>query len=168
MKLLIRLSGLAWLFCMTSCSDATRISEDTFSLSLPGRWSGGFDANAGAWVYLTPAGEEGITVNVVLRPAGIGTKALELDFDAYLDMQRRQQQQGDEPMRLTAPEVSRSRRRIDAQFDGVGTTSQRRTRTRVIVNEVAAASFYYEAFGMSAAQFERRADAVMRRVHLEP
>lgn len=167
-KLLIPLSALAWLFCMTACSDTTRISEDAFSLSLPGRWSGGFDPHSGAWAYLTPAGEEGITINVVLRPVGIGTKALELDFDAYLGMQRRQQQQGDEPMRLTAPEVSRTRRRIDAQFDGAGTTSQRRTRTRVIVNEVAAASFHYEAFGMSAAQFAQRADAVMRRVHLEP
>jgi hypothetical protein len=167
-QLLIRLLVLAWLFCMTACTGTTQVEEDAFRLSLPGRWSGGFEIDSGAWVYLTASGEEGITVNVVPRPVGIGTRGMELDFDAYLQQQRREQQLGDEPMALTVPRVSRTRRRIDAMFEGVGTVSQRRTRTLVIVNEVAAASFYYEAFGLPAAQFDERADAIMDEVHLAP
>jgi hypothetical protein len=166
--LFTRLLALAWMLCAASCTgDATHIEEDAFELSLPGQWNGGYDARSRVWIYLTPSGEEGVTVSVLLRPAGAAASTLESDFDRYLEMRRRQEQQlSDEPIAFTEPKVSRERNRITAVFDGLGKTSQRRTRTLLVVNEVAAGSFYFEAFGLSEQAFTARAGVVLSRASL--
>jgi hypothetical protein len=169
-QVLARLFASAWLLCANACTgDATNITEAAFELSLPGRWDGGYDEKSSTWVYLTPSNEEGITVSTLRRGPDPDGSKLQADLVALLKMRRNMEQQfSDEPITLTEPTTSRARGQLTAVFDTIGTTSQRRKRTLLMVNRVAAGSFCYEVFGLSEPEFAARASAVLGPASLVP
>jgi hypothetical protein len=168
LHLLVKLAAITLLLSATSCAvDTTDISEESFCWILPGQWSGGYDAASGTWVYLTASGEEGVTVGMLAQPAGAQGASPKNDLDAYLQARRRQEQQfSDETLALSKPSVRQTDGGIMAVYDGVGATSRMRTRTLIMVNDVTAVSFHYEAFGMSEKVFAARAQAVLRQASL--
>jgi hypothetical protein len=163
-----RLLALAGVLCTVSCAgDVTQIREESFRLSLPGTWTGGYEAQYSAWIYVTPSGEEGITVTTLQRGPDPDGSKLQGDLEALLKIRRDMEQQfSDEPLTLTQPATSRSGGQLTAVFDTIGTTSQRRKRTFVVVGQVTAGSFCYEAFGLSESAFTARAAAVLEHASL--
>lgn len=142
------------LFCTSCADDATEVREEDFMLTLPGRWLGGYDAPSDAWIYVTPSREEGLTVRI--QPHGA-------KFDEYLQSQRRREELlSDERLMLSEPQRRKQGKQTSATYDGVGNTSQRRTRTLLVVSPTGAGNFHYEAFGLSQDQFAARADTVLR------
>jgi hypothetical protein len=166
--LLTRLLALSWMLCTASCAgDVTHIREEEFRLSLPGRWTGGYDAQYSAWIYLTPSGEEGIEVRTLQRGPDPDGSKLQSDLESLLNHRRNMEQRfSDEPLTLTAPAMSRAGGQLTAIYDAIGAASQRRKRTLLVVNRVVAGSFCYEAFGLSKEEFSARADIVLRQARL--
>jgi len=165
---LMALVLMASLLGTAACTgDATDIREEEFRLTLPGQWTGGYDAPSDAWIYVTASREEGLTVRVQRRNPAANAARLESEFNDYLQVRRRDEQQfSDERMALSEPALQRRSGAITATYDGIGKTSQRRTRTLIAINLAAAGSFYYEAFGLSEDQFTARAKAVLQRARL--
>ena len=162
---LLTLTVAASLLLAACRSGDTEISETSFRLVLPGKWTGGYDRASDTWIYLTPSQEEGVTVSLLRRPPHQPGALLRGDFAAFLQMRREQEQKvSDEPMTLSEPKLRKASGELAALYDGVGATSKRRTRTLVIVNEVFAAAMYYEAFGLSEQRFAERAAQVLERV----
>jgi hypothetical protein len=149
---------VATLLCTSCAEKRTDVREESFVLQLPGRWLGGYDLPSDAWIYVTASREEGLTVRI--EPRG-------RDFNEYLQLQRRAEQQlSDEGLALSEPTLKQQGRQRSATYDGIGKTSQRRTRTLLMVSPAAAGSFHYEAFGLSHQQFASRADAVLSKARL--
>jgi hypothetical protein len=145
----------------------TVISESIFRLNLPGKWSGGYNAESRTWSYATPSKKESVTVGILERTTGPALAAVKSDFEVYLKTRRAQEQQlGGPRLSLTKSRIREVPGAMLSRHDDYDPSNGRRTHTYVIVNERAAASYYYEAFGMSEAEFNKRAAVVLAQVGL--
>jgi hypothetical protein len=145
----------------------TVIREETFSLTLPGAWSGGYNAESRAWGYVTAKGNEGITVGILQRTNDPAPEAMRSDLENYLRVRREQELKlGGVQLTLSEPRRSEQQGAHIAVFEGTDGAANRRTRTLVIVNRSVAASFYYEALELSDQEFEERASAILSQVGL--
>jgi hypothetical protein len=159
---------LAALVCSGALADAqTTINEGLFALSLPGEWKGGYDRKSDSWHYRSASGREAVTVGVRRRTGGRGAESMKDDFRAYLETRRKAERDlGGPALRLGKPQVQERPTAILARYSAFEPGRKRRTLTRVIVNEVAAGSFCYEATGYAAAAFDARAKVVLGKVGL--
>ena len=145
----------------------TVIQERAFHLYLPGKWTGGYDSASQTWSYATPSNMESVTVGILERTAGPEMAKIKEDFDAYLAIRRKQELKvGGSSMSLAEPRLREVPGAMIASYEGYDSTTGRRTKTSVVVNERAAASYYYEALKMSEAVFKERAAAVLSKVGL--
>lgn len=145
----------------------TTINEGLFALSLPGQWKGGYDRKSDSWQYRSASGRESVTVAVLRRSGGPGAESMQDDFRGYLEARRKAERNlGGPGLRLGKPQIQERPSAILARYAAFEPARKRRTLTRVIVNEVAAGSFYYEASGFTAAAFDARAKVVLGKVGL--
>lgn len=139
------------------------IREQTFHLTLPGKWTGGHDRTSQSE---GSSGKEAVTVGILRRAAGADLATMKEDFHGYLQLRRQQEQALAGGIALTEPRTESVRDALTARYDGMDSSSGRRTHTYVIINSKAAASFYYEAMEMSQAEFDTRAKQVLGHVGL--
>jgi hypothetical protein len=160
--------------CLASlaCADATAqeytvVNENAFSLALPGKWKGAYDSKSKSWQYRSADGRESVTVGILDRSTGADPRAIKTDFDAYLKARRKAElARGGSKVRLTAPQIQQREAAVLARYTGFDSRNDRRTLTRIVVNEVAAGSFYYEARGFTKEKFDARAQQVLGKVGL--
>jgi hypothetical protein len=159
---------VASIVCIVAqADDQTIINESLFRLSLPGKWQGAYDSQSDSWQYRSADGREAVTVGILRRTTGPSVDSIKADFDAYLQARRKSERDlGGPKLRLGDPEVQERGAAVLARYTGVDPRNNRRTLTRVIVNEVAAGSFYYEATGFTASAFDARAKIVLGKVGL--
>jgi len=159
---------LASLVCLgAQADDQTIVRESLFNLSLPGKWQGSYDRQSDSWQYRSADGREAVTVGILRRSAGPALDAIKADFRAYLQARRKSELDlGGPKLRLGEPEIQERGDAVLARYTGFDPSNNRRTLTRVIVNQVAAASFYYEVTGFTAAAFDARAKVVLGKVGL--
>ena len=159
------LTGFACL--AAAAQEQTAVNENSFSLLLPGRWKGAYDSASKSWQYRSADGRETVTVGVLDRTAGADARAIKTDFDAFLKARRKSELAlGGPKLRLTKPEIEKRGAAVLARYSGYDPRDKRRTRTRIVVNEVAAGSFYYEARGFAQEAFDARAKLVLGKVGL--
>lgn len=167
-----RIRVIAAAVCLAACAAAqaqetTVIDEPLFGLELPGQWQGGYNAKADNWQYRTSEGRETVTVNVIPRKTGPEMTAIKADLRKHLQAQRRSEaKRGGPKLALGKPEIQEREGAVLARYRGVDAGRSRRTFTRIIGNEVALGSFYYEATGLAAAAFDARAKLVLGNVGL--
>lgn len=160
---LVALVGCA----LAQAQEQTTVEESLFALVLPGKWHGGYDRKSDSWQYRSADGKEAVTVGVLPRRGGGDHKSIKADAHARLEAQRKAEAKlGGPKLRLGKPEIRDSRSAVSARYVGVDPGRNRRTFTRIIANEVAVGSFYYEASGLSAARFDARAKIVLGKVGL--
>lgn len=150
----------------TYTQDQTLVRERTFHLTLPGKWVGGYDRTSDTWHYEGSSRNEAVTVGILRRTAGADLVTMNEDFDGYLRLRRQQEQALAGGIVLTEPRTQTVSDALTARYDGIDSSSGRRTHTYVIINSKAAASYYYEAMGMSQAEFDTRAKQVLGHVGL--
>jgi hypothetical protein len=144
----------------------TVVSEKTFRLTLPGKWSGGYDAASGSWAYKT-ASRESVTVGILERTSGPDMAEVKKDFGVYLNVRRKQELAlGGLKVKLGDPVIREVPGAMLARYWGYDPGRDRRSETFIVVNERAAGSYYYEALGMSEAAFKARAGEVLAHVGL--
>jgi hypothetical protein len=149
---------------VTYTEDQTLVRESTFHLTLPGKWVGGYDKESETWHYEGALGNEAVTVGILRRTGAADPAKIKEDFDIYLQVRRQQELRGG--IVLTESKVQSVGDALAASYQGFDSETGRRTRTHVIVNGKAAASYYYEAFGLSQADFDARAKQVLAQVGL--
>jgi len=161
-------ASLASVVCLAAgAQDQTVITEDLFSLSLPGKWRGTYDRASDSWQYRSADGRESVTVGILRRTAGPDLSSIKEDFRAYLQARRKSELDlGGPKVRLSEPEVQERGAAVLARYSGFEPRDNRRTLTRIIVNELAAGSFYYEALGFTQEAFDTRAKVVLGKVGL--
>ena len=158
---------LASLAYEAGAQEHTVVNENAFSLALPGKWKGAYDSKSKSWQYRSADGRESVTVGVLDRTAGADASAIKTDFDAYLQARRKSELAlGGPKVRLTEPEIQQRGAAVLARYTGFDPRDNRRTLTRIVVNEVAAGSFYYEARGFTKEKFDARAKQVLGKVGL--
>jgi hypothetical protein len=151
----------------TQADDQTIINESLFRLSLPGKWRGAYDRQSDSWQYRSADGREAVTVGVLRRTAGPSLDSIKADFRAYLEARRKSEVDlGGPQLRLSEPEIQERGAALLARYSAFDPRNNRRTLTRVIVNDLAAGSFYYEATGFTAAAYDARAKVVLSKVGL--
>ncbi len=151
----------------THADDQTVVRERFFNLSLPGKWTGSYDRGSDSWQYQSADGREAVTVGILHRAAGPAFDAIKADFAAYLQTRRKSEiKLGGPRLQLGEPEIQERRDAVLARYSGFDPGKNRRTFTRVIVNQLAAASFFYEAAGFTAEAFDARAKVVLGQIGL--
>jgi hypothetical protein len=159
---------LASMVCLAAAAqDQTVVNEDRFSLSLPGKWKGAYDLASDSWQYRSADGREAVTVGILRRTAGPDLSSIKADFRTYLQERRKSELKlGGPNVRLSEPEVQERGAAVLGRYSGFDPRDNRRTLTRIIVNELAAGSFYYEALGFTQEAFDARAKLVLGKVGL--
>jgi len=161
------LSALSFGPSPSAGASETVVREDAFRLTLPGDWTGGYDAGSHTWSYRTSQQSEGITVGILQRANGAEPQAIKSDFEIYLRARRDQELKlGGAEFILSEPRTLEQQGAYIARFDGADRVTKRRTQTLVIVNRTVAASFYYEALALSDQEFQQRASAIFGQVGL--
>jgi len=149
-----------------STPEDTPVRENAFRLTLPGKWSPEASSDPTRWTYHSENRREQLTVSLFAWAKRLSPEEQRQTLERMTEIHRNVQTKmpGMDAITMSDTTFGESGGTIAARYGGVDLPHQRRFWSLLLSSPVAVTVFYYEAVGMSEAETDARARAVMNSI----
>ena len=146
----------------------TPISENAFSILLPGQWSRRSEEGGSRIVFSSSTGREQLTVSLMPSSERMTPELRLSTFNRVLELRQQAESDGLAPsaITMTAPTVSEQSGIHSGRYSGFESASHRHFSCLLFCSSSLVATFYYEAIGLPQSEAEGRAKAILNSAKL--
>jgi hypothetical protein len=144
----------------------TRIQENAFRLSLPGKWVPKPSSDPTRWVYQNEDGRLQLTVSLLSFTHRMSSDEQTDTLNRVVGHHRRAQTEMPDAPAVTMTEATfaESGGVLAARYGGIETAGHRRFASLLLCNPVAVTIYYYEGLDSTEAEFEAGARTTMNSI----
>jgi hypothetical protein len=144
----------------------TRVQEQAFRLTLPGKWFSNPRPDATGWSYRSEDSREALTVSLVAWKQRLGRDEESKALKRVMEIRRQVESKAINmpSLTMTEPAIAESDGIFAARYGGAAESKQYRFHTLLLSSPLAITVFFYEANGLTKEESDTRGRAIFNSI----